>query len=136
MIIACVHNPCKRKVIKYLSHRKIPQKCFLEIKYFLILNMEIIFFLLCYLALSPSFSRTVEQRKYFWKRNFPMNQNVCLSVGRSVGLSVCRSVYLSVGRSAVCLSVGLSECWNVRIFGKCRKIPSPLPGLSQNTKSC
>ena len=29
---------------------------------------------------------------YFWKCNFPMNNNVCLSVCRSVGVSVCLSV--------------------------------------------
>ena len=50
---------------------------------------------------------------YFWKCNFPMNHNVCLSVCRSVGLSVCLSL---------CLSVCLSVCQKkvVRILGKCR----------------
>ena len=49
---------------------------------------------------------------HFWKCNFPMNHNVCLTVC----LSVCRSVGTSVGLSvclSVCVSVCLSFCLSV-----------------------
>ena len=63
-------------------------------------------------------------KRYFWKCNFPVNHNVCLSVCLSFCLSFCLSVCLSfclLVCQSVCRSVCCSVCQSVCRF-VCRSI--------------
>ena len=63
-------------------------------------RLELVIYIINVKSLNqPEAKDNIVSLDFFWKYNFPMNQNVYLSVGLSVGLSVCRSVCLCVGRS-------------------------------------